>query len=76
MTRVTGVSRVKARVRRNRKRDIGKPREDVAREGKTRRKPARKRSLLAVNEHSEPVFNAVLANAAVFTQLAWDSFIG
>ncbi|AXK57290.1 hypothetical protein DWF74_29490 [Pseudomonas protegens] len=44
--------------------------ENVTSEGKTRQKQARKRSLLAVNEHSEPVFNAVLPNAVVFTQPA------
>src|SRR5450830_819975 len=42
-------------------------RESVASEGKTRKKQARKRSLLAVNEHSEPVFDAGLPSAVAFT---------
>ncbi|KAB0515521.1 hypothetical protein F7R05_06585 [Pseudomonas koreensis] len=41
--------------------------ESVASEGKTRQKQARKRSLLVVNEHSEPVFNAVFPSAVAFT---------
>lgn len=41
--------------------------ENVASEDKTRQKQARTRSLLTVNEQSEPVFNAGLSNAVVFT---------
>ena len=41
-------------------------RESVASEGKARKKQARKRSLLAVNEHSEPVFDAGLPSAVAF----------
>jgi hypothetical protein len=40
--------------------DQHRPCENVASEGKTRQKQARKRSLRVVNEHSEPVFNAGL----------------
>ncbi|MDP3815965.1 DUF1145 domain-containing protein, partial [Pseudomonas sp.] len=36
----------------------------------TRQKQARKRSLRAVNEHSEPVFNAVSATQVVFQRPA------
>ncbi|MCY1456197.1 hypothetical protein D9M71_733990 [compost metagenome] len=35
-------------------------------EGQTKRKAARRRSLLAVNEHSEPLFNAVWPSAGTF----------
>ncbi|PMZ04743.1 hypothetical protein C1Y08_07020 [Pseudomonas sp. FW306-02-F02-AA] len=48
-----------------------RPCENVASEGKTRQKQARKRSLRVVNEHSEPVFNAGLSSAVVFTRPAW-----
>jgi hypothetical protein len=37
---------------------------------KTRQKLALKRSLLSVNEHFEPIFNAVFANAIVKQQPA------
>jgi restriction system protein len=39
---------------------VNRPLESVGEAGKARPKQARKRSLRAVNEHSEPVFNAVL----------------
>jgi hypothetical protein len=39
---------------------VNRPLESVGEAGKARQKQARKRSLRAVNEHSEPVFNAVL----------------
>jgi len=44
------------------------PGRSVASEGKTRQKQARTRSLRAVNEQSEPVFNAGLPSAAASTQ--------
>jgi restriction system protein len=39
---------------------VNRPLESVGEAGKARQKQARKRSLRAVNEHSEPVFNAAL----------------
>ena len=47
-----------------------RPLKNVGEAGKTRQKQARKRSLLAVNEHSEPAFNAVLPTQVVFQQPA------
>ena len=43
-----------------------RPLKSVGEAGNTRQKQARKRSLRAVNEHSEPVFNAVLPTQVVF----------
>ena len=45
---------------------VSRPLKNVGEAGKTRQKQARKRSLRAVNEHSEPVFNAVLPTQVVF----------
>ncbi|PKM23814.1 MAG: hypothetical protein CVV09_18705 [Gammaproteobacteria bacterium HGW-Gammaproteobacteria-13] len=45
---------------------VNRPLKNVAEAGKTRQKQARKRSLRVVNEHSEPVFNAVLPTQVVF----------
>ena len=45
-----------------------RPLKNVGEAGKTRQKQARKRSLRAVNEHSEPVFNAGLPTQVVFQQ--------
>ena len=47
-----------------------RPLKSVGEAGKTRQKQARKRSLRAVNEHSEPVFNAVLPTQVVFQRPA------
>ena len=47
-----------------------RPLKNVGEAGKTRQKQARKRSLRAVNEHSEPVFNAVLPTQVVFQRPA------
>ena len=44
---------------------MNRPLKNVTSAAKTRREPARKRSLHGVNEHSEPVPNAVLASAVV-----------
>ena len=49
---------------------ISRPLKNVGEAGKTRQKQARKRSLRAVNEHSEPVFNAVLPTQVVFQRPA------
>ena len=45
-------------IRRPRQSRRSRQSENVASEGQARQKPAKKRSLRAVNEHSEPVFNA------------------
>ena len=47
-----------------------RPLKNVGEAAETRQKQARKRSLRAVNEHSEPVFNAVSATQVVFQQPA------
>nr|WP_298114737.1 di-heme oxidoredictase family protein [uncultured Pseudomonas sp.] len=47
-----------------------RPLENVGEAAETRQKQARKRSLRAVNEHSEPVFNAVSATQVVLQQPA------
>ena len=47
-----------------------RPLKSVGEAGKTRQKQARKRSLRAVNEHSEPVFNAVLPTQVVIQRPA------
>jgi predicted secreted hydrolase len=49
---------------------VNRPLKSVGEAGKTRQKQARKRSLRAVNEHSEPVFNAVLPTQVVFQRPA------
>jgi hypothetical protein len=42
-------------------RRINRPLKNVGEAAKARQKQAKKRNLRAVNEHSEPVFNAELA---------------
>jgi hypothetical protein len=42
---------------------------NVGEAASARQKQARKQSLRAVNEHSEPVFNAAMATQVVFQQL-------
>src|SRR3990167_742288 len=51
-------------------RGANRPLKNVGEAGKTRQKQARKHSLRAVNEHSEPVFNAVLPTQVVFQRPA------
>tara|TARA_R100001244_G_scaffold44516_3_gene40418 strand:+ start:18290 stop:18955 length:666 start_codon:yes stop_codon:yes gene_type:complete len=45
---------------------LSRPLKNVGEAAETRQKQARKRSLRVVNEHSEPVFNAVSATQVVF----------
>ena len=47
-----------------------RPLKNVGEAAETRQRQARKRSLRAVNEHSEPVFNAVSATQVVFQRPA------
>ena len=49
---------------------ISRPLRNVGEAGKTRQKQVRKRSLGVLNEHSEPVFNAVLPTQVVFQRPA------
>ncbi|TXR39154.1 hypothetical protein FVE88_11215 [Ectopseudomonas mendocina] len=46
-----------------------RPLKNLGEAGKTRRKQPKKRSLRAVNEHFEAVFNAVLPTQVVFNSL-------
>ncbi|PPV36850.1 hypothetical protein C5L43_13010 [Ectopseudomonas oleovorans] len=52
---------------------INRPLKNVGEEGKTRQKQPKKRSLRAVNEHFEAVFNAVLPTQVVFQQSVSDA---
>ena len=56
--------------RRDSRSDTNRPLKNVGEAAETRQKQARKRSLRGVNEHSEPVFNAVSATQVVFQRPA------